>query len=182
MKKTIRNILVLAILVVSTFTATVPSFAATKKTTYKDCEYTIHITNTKTVKVTGHFDTEMGTQLVTLLNKYRKANGLNTLKVKTSLYKAALIRAYEVSYKFDHYRPSGKSCFTASSAMYAENISSGYKTASKIMSGWKASAGHNANMLRSNVNYIGIAVFCRRITTSSGKYTYITYAVQCFGK
>lgn len=135
--------------------------------------YTIKLANGKTTKVYGHYDNAMADEIVRLLNQYRTSKGLSTLKTTTALTTASQIRAYEISYLFDHTRPNGETCFTASSEMYAENIAAGFTSASAVMNGWKNSEGHNANML-GNYATVGISVF---VTSDS----YGTYFVQNFG-
>jgi len=145
-----------------------------------DKTYTIKLAGSKTVKVTGHYVDTMANQIVSQLNTYRKSKGLSTLKKTTALTKAAKVRAYEIGYKFSHTRPNGKACYTVNSkVVYGENIASGYTTAAKAMAAWKASAGHNANMLNS-YKTVGVSVFAMKVTKGNNS-TYVYYAVQNFG-
>jgi len=152
-------------------------------TTYNDKTYTVTLKNGKKAKVTGHYDTTMANEIVKQLNAYRKQKGKGTLKTtKSALKSCANLRAYEISYKFSHTRPNGKSCFTANKALYGENIASGYKTADSVMKAWKKSSGHNKNMLDKSYKYVYVSVFAKKCTTKAGAVYYTYYAVQNFGK
>ena len=48
---------------------------------------------------------------------------------------------------------------------WGENIAAGYQNAAAVFGGWSNSPGHNANMLSSNYNVIGIAKVCMAGTT-----------------
>jgi len=128
--------------------------------------------------VTGHFDTEMANQLISLTNSYRAANGLGTLTVNPRLTQAAKVRAYECSVRFDHTRPNGTAYYTVdSSAVYGENLAYGFNDASNTMAAWKKSSSHNATLLRSNFKTIGIAV----VWTKQSSGSYLPYVAQQFG-
>lgn len=139
---------------------------------------TIDLGDGKTTTVYGYYDEEMAAELVKLLNEYRAEQGVGALTVSTSLAQSAKTRAAEISYSFSHDRPNGTSCFSASSEMFAENIAAGYGSAEAIMTGWKNSSGHNANMLNSSYSTIGISVF---VAESGDNEGYRIYSVQNFG-
>lgn len=116
-------------------------------------------------------------KVITLVNQYRAANGVSSLKKHTLLTKAAEIRAKELKQLFSHTRPDGTSCFTAVSPDYhyyylGENIAAGYPDADSVMNGWMNSPGHRANILNKNYTEIGVAVF---------EYNGYKYWVQIFG-
>ena len=77
-------------------------------------------------------------------------------------------RAVEISYSFSHTRPNGLTPFS---------FSAGYPNAQSVMTGWKNSPGHNANMLEDIIDSGSIGVFAKYVGTNS--YTY--YYVQLFG-
>lgn len=110
------------------------------------------------------------------LGKFRAANSKKALKKSAKLEKVAKLRAKEIARKYSHTRPNGTSCFTAypCATVKAENIACGYTTAAAVTDAWAKSPGHRKNMLRSNINSVGIA--CYR--TANGT----CYWVQCFAK
>ena len=109
-------------------------------------------------------------------------NKLGKLKRSTKLEKVAKTRAKEISVRFSHTRPNGRSCFTAYPNMNAkgENIANGQKSVSEVMKSWKEEdnkydgQGHRRNMLSKKFNAVGIACY----KAANGK----KYWVQCFGK
>lgn len=116
-------------------------------------------------------------KVLELVNKERKAQGLNEMVLDDSLCSAAGIRANEIITLFSHTRPDGTSCFSVlkelgiSYRATGENIASGYRTPEQVMDGWMNSEGHRANILSSNFNKLGVGY----IKTGSG-----TYWVQLF--
>ncbi|MCD8148550.1 MAG: leucine-rich repeat protein [Clostridiales bacterium] len=125
-----------------------------------------------TVKLKGTCDYTKAYQVLKLVNKERKAEGLSTLTMDKELLSAAMQRAAECNLYFSHTRPSGLSCFTVSSEAWGENIAAGQSTASAVMTTWMNSSGHKANILGSSYQSIGIGCF-----TQGG----VTYWVQIFG-
>lgn len=150
-----------------------------------DKEYTIDLGNGKTTTVTGHYDEEMANEIFTQLNDYRESKGLAALKKgSTALQNAANIRATEITYYFNHYRPNGERAlisFTGSTGCCAENIAKYQKTATEVMKDWKNSSGHNANMISKYPTSISISVFAKYNGTLNGKRVYSYYFVQFFG-
>ncbi len=140
--------------------------------------YTIDLGGGKTSTVYGYYDKEMADEIIALLNSYRASKGLSTLVKSNDLTASANVRAYETTCYFDHIRPNGSMCFTLSDAMYAENIAAGYSDASAVMTAWKNSSGHNANMLGEGYRTIGVSVFK---VLSGDKEGYGIYFVQNFG-
>jgi uncharacterized protein YkwD len=102
---------------------------------------------------------------LTLINQYRAQNGKGALQMDAKLNRMATWHATDMANKnyFSH-TDSLKRSFSkrlqqcdASGGWAAENIAAGYQTAQSVFNGWKASSGHNTNMLGSNYKYIGIA-------------------------
>lgn len=145
-----------------------------------DRNYTIDIGNGKTKTVTGHFVEEVEEEIIELLNDYRVENNLDELKDGSKkLQGAANIRAVEIAYSFSHIRPNGLRALTSlqsETKCRAENLGRKCYTAQKIMEGWKQSEGHNANMLKEDVNTISVSVFAEK--QESG---YLYHFVQYFG-
>lgn len=130
-------------------------------------------------QVCGHLDAQKSMELIKMLNDYRAKHGRKRLKTTKELTRAAIIRSREITVVFDHKRPDGSICFTASKAMDGENIAEGFEDAKATMDGWSHSPGHNANMLNSSFKEIGISVFA--LKSPECDY-YIYFAVQNFGR
>lgn len=110
----------------------------------------------------GRYDITIADELIALVNRYRKANGLNELAGSQVLTSAAGIRAQEITKKFSHTRPDGSRCFTVSAYVSGENLSCGYSSAQDIFNAWKDSASHNAVMLGDGFKAVGVGVFVKR--------------------
>ena len=99
-----------------------------------------------------------------MISGYRKNNGLGAVAVDPKLMKIAAEHAHAMASRdrLDH--DLGGRSFNAriagsgydAKAAY-ENIGAGYHTLAEAFSGWRGSSGHRANMLRRDVNHIGIA-------------------------
>jgi hypothetical protein len=105
-------------------------------------------------------------RFLTLINNYRAQNGLAQLKMSTNLNQAASWMVVDLATKnyFSHTDSLGRSPSTrAQNCGYpggaGENLAAGtYRdTAQEAFDAWKASSGHNANMLNSSYKMIGIA-------------------------
>lgn len=115
-------------------------------------------------------------EVLDIVNKERKADGLNELKMDKDLLGAAMIRASELVLNFSHTRPDGTSCFTAINKPFkhmGENIAAGHSTPEYVMQGWMESPGHKANILTGDFTSIGIGCV---------KYGNVPYWVQLFGE
>lgn len=157
---------------------TTDSTGKVTKTTQKVYQYVSIDLGDGTYKtVYGYYDDEMTDELIDMLNEYRVSNGLSKLTVSTGLMQAAKTRSAEISYYFSHDRPNGTDCFVLSDEMSGENIAAGYGSAESVMSGWKNSTGHNANMLGAYTK-IGISVF---VAVDGDNEGYSRYFVQNFG-
>ncbi|KWX79676.1 hypothetical protein AMQ84_06060 [Paenibacillus riograndensis] len=103
-------------------------------------------------------------QIVTLVNKERAAAGLSPVSALASLNKVAAAKATDMRTNnyFSHTSPTYGSPFDMMSAFgvtyqYAgENIAMGQRTPQEVMTAWMNSAGHRANILSANFNYIGV--------------------------
>lgn len=104
-------------------------------------------------------------QIVDLINKERKAEGLPSLTLSAAVSKAAYKRAMEIKDFFSHTRPDGTSCFTVLSEFgityntCGENIAYGQKTPEAVMEAWMNSSGHRANILSSGFGQVGIGYY-----------------------
>jgi len=99
------------------------------------------------------------------INTYRAQNGLGSLRVSASLTKAAKWDTADMAQKnyFSHTDSLGRDPFQRMTAFgynyrtaEGENIAAGNATAAATFNQWKASAGHNQNMLSSAYKVIGI--------------------------
>ena len=97
-----------------------------------------------------------------LVNSERESYGLDPVALSPVLSEAANTRAKEIITSFSHTRPNGTSCFTAISELgvkysaAAENIAYGQKSPESVMKAWMNSQGHRANILNSDMEYIGV--------------------------
>ncbi len=110
---------------------------------------------------------------VQLLNDYRVSNGLQPLLVSDMISEACDRHNSDMGkYRFfDHYT-QGSDWFAIGASPWdrmaasgynfntykGENIAAGYSTAAAVFTGWKNSAGHNANMLGANYEVMGVSL------------------------
>lgn len=113
-------------------------------------------------------------QFLTLINQYRASKGLPALKASKALNVASFYHSKDMAVRkyFSHTTKSpllaGQSGATPWARMAdagygystykAENIAAGQTTAQAVFNAWKASSGHNANMLNPNYKVIGIGM------------------------
>lgn len=106
-----------------------------------------------------------GIALVKLINDYRAENNLPPFQVSITLTRASQWMSEDMASKdyFSHNDLTGRSPFDRMKAFgysyntwKGENIAAGYEDAVRTFDLWKNSPGHNANMLHSNFNAIGI--------------------------
>ena len=151
---------------------------------YNDVEYEVDLGNGEKTKITGHYDLEMAREIFEKLNKYREENGVPELaEGSEKLQEAANIRGYEIAHTFDHVRPNGVralTSFSSSTHCCAENIAAYQRTAESVMTDWKESAGHNANMLSKYATSVSISVFAEPYLNRNGDVRYRYYFVQLF--
>ncbi len=124
------------------------------------------------ISIKATYDYEKAFEVLNQVNKQRKAAGARPLTMDRELLDTAMLRAHETSVFFQHVRPNGEDCFTASGLMMGENIAAGQKTASRVMEGWMGSPGHRANILNQSYTSIGVGM-----AVVDGRY----YWAQCFG-
>lgn len=105
-------------------------------------------------------------------NAERAAQGLPALRMDAELMAAARIRAEEISRKFSHTRPNGKTGSSVTAAARNENIARGHGTPDRVMAAWLTSDSHRRNLLAQGYGSIGVA--CLEVNG-------ITHWVQLFG-
>jgi uncharacterized protein YkwD len=110
----------------------------------------------------GHVTRAHAEDMAEMVSKYRQQHGLSAVKIDPELTKVAerQAKAMADSGIMDHSvagsfasRISGVHTGAA-----AENIAAGTKTWSETLRMWENSSGHNANLLQSRADTIGIAV------------------------
>ena len=123
----------------------------------------------------------------TQINAYRVSNGVAPLRLSVSLANAAEWMSTDMATKnrFSHTDSLGRS-FSIRQAAFGygfstwkgENIAAGYETGASTFAQWRASAGHNRNMLNPNYTVIGIgkaynanATYRHYWTTDFGGYS-----------
>lgn len=95
------------------------------------------------------------------ISAYRKSHGLSAVAIDPALNALAAKQANAMAVRgaMDHsvYAPFGQRIAAYSTSAAAENIAMGTKSFSETLAIWKASSGHNANLLMSDARRIGIA-------------------------
>lgn len=126
-------------------------------------------------------------EILRIVNVERAKEGATPVLMTSGLQEAGNIREKELSQKYSHIRPNGKSCFTAISKKFqsgrmGENIAlqQGYRTDNMpfpqiFMNGWMNSPGHRRNILDKKFGYIGVGFYETDSDTRSRKW-----AVQIF--
>jgi uncharacterized protein YkwD len=95
-----------------------------------------------------------------LISTYRAARGLSAVKVDAALNQAAEHHARAVAQagKLSHGDFGGRmASFGLGGVNAAENLAAGQATVAKAVAGWKASPGHNENLLMPEARRIGLA-------------------------
>jgi uncharacterized protein YkwD len=97
-----------------------------------------------------------------MVSRYRREHGLSTVKIDPQLTAIAerQAKAMAASGIMDHDVAGSFSSRIAGvrTGMASENIAAGTKTWADTMRMWKASPGHNENLLQSKADSVGIAV------------------------
>ncbi|RMG16936.1 MAG: CAP domain-containing protein [Planctomycetota bacterium] len=107
--------------------------------------------------------------VLTQLNAYRVANGLNALTLDAEATRAAKAHAEDMQGRdyFSHQTPAPEnwdpgdrlSLLGASGySGWGENIARGQQTPTDVMTAWQNSPGHDANMLNPNWTHVGVGV------------------------
>jgi uncharacterized protein YkwD len=101
-------------------------------------------------------------QVLSLHNQARAKAGKAALGGTDSLGQAAAKRCTEITQKFSHTRPSGKSWYTVFAEFgisyhYAgENIAWGQSSPTAVHNAWMNSSGHKANILNAKFTKAGV--------------------------
>jgi uncharacterized protein YkwD len=101
-----------------------------------------------------------------LVNAYRRGKGLRPLKLQPALTEAARAHSRDLA-KWDrisHFGSDGSNPWDRvkrvgySARLAAENVGTGQVTVEEVVNGWKASPGHNKNLLLPEAEHMGIAL------------------------
>ena len=100
------------------------------------------------------------------ISSYRRARGLSAVSLDSELmgiaksHSDAMARANKMSHVLwgegSFQRRLSRGGYNA--AIAVENVAAGHRTFAEAFAGWKASRGHNANLLKPGVTQMGIAV------------------------
>jgi uncharacterized protein YkwD len=102
----------------------------------------------------------------TLINAYRKENGLKPLKLDPALTEAAKEHSRDLA-KWDrisHYGSDGSNPWDRirrtgfKAKLAAENVGTGQVDFDEVLRGWKESPGHNKNLLLADAQQMGLAL------------------------
>jgi hypothetical protein len=123
------------------------------------------------------------TAFINSLNQYRAANGLQPLLLSDAISEACYRHNHDMAeYEFFSHYSVDSDWFAASATPWtrmsasgytystskAENIAAGQSTAAEVLADWKASSGHNANMLSSAYKVGGVSFY----TLAGSPYDY----------
>jgi len=125
-----------------------------------------------TLNLSGTFNYASGQEMIGYINDERAGQGAGALKLDSQLTDAAMQRAAEIAYFFDHTRPDGTQWSTVNTRAFGENIAAGRTTASATFDQWMNSQGHRENMMSARYTRIGIGHFY---------HNGLNYWVQLFG-
>ncbi|MEW5850089.1 MAG: CAP domain-containing protein [Myxococcota bacterium] len=111
-------------------------------------------------------ETQLGKEVLRLVNEERAAQGLGALTWNDDVAKVAYDHSVDMQERnyFDHTNPDGdgpmqrldKAGVSYSAA--GENIAQGYPTPEEVMAAWMNSEGHRANILRPGFTQLGVGV------------------------
>jgi uncharacterized protein YkwD len=106
--------------------------------------------------------------LISVINAYRSANGLQQVSSNGGLTAAASWMASDMAAKnyIGHVSSDGRSPtqrmsafgYPATSMYTGEDLAAGFGTASAVLAGWQASAAHNAVLLNPNYDAVGVGL------------------------
>lgn len=103
--------------------------------------------------------------LLEQINAYRNDYGLPSLRFDDRLNHLAMTHSFAMSRQKRMSHANFDDRFERSgSRMCVENVGWNYPTPLKLFDGWRRSSGHNENMLKDGVNYVGIAEVGKYVT------------------
>lgn len=101
-----------------------------------------------------------------LINEYRKKHGLKPLRLSPELTNAAKAHSRDLARwdRISHYGSDGSNPWDRvkrsgyDARLAAENVGTGQASFEEVLKGWKASPGHNKNLLMADAEHMGIAL------------------------
>lgn len=128
------------------------------------------------------FNRSFETELIRLINKERKDDGLPPLSEQSQLTQAARQHSEDMacSQFFSHVSPTNGDVVRRVTLIgydysaIGENIAAGYDSPESIIQAWMESTGHRANILNSTFTQIGVGFV---MVEGSASYTYWTLLV-----
>lgn len=101
-----------------------------------------------------------------MVNSYRAENGLGPLRLSPQLSEAAWVHSKDLSTadRISHYGSDGSDALERvrragyQARLTAENVGTGQRSLSEVITGWKNSRDHNANLLLPDAEEMGIAM------------------------
>ena len=106
--------------------------------------------------VTGSQNYDYAYEMLELINKERKENGLSLLKMDESLLMSAMERAVEIALYLSHNRPDGTEFSSINGKISGENFTAGDVTVSNAMENFMNSDSHKSNILTKTYSSVGI--------------------------
>ncbi len=102
-------------------------------------------------------------QIYSLINSHRSANGLAPLAVNSLLVKSASLKNNYMASSGVFAHGSWAGYFKSAGYNYktaGENLAEGFSNGSAVVSAWKNSPGHNANLLNASYKDMGVHTVC----------------------
>lgn len=101
-----------------------------------------------------------------LINAYRKKHGLRPLRLSAELTNAAKAHSRDLARwdRISHFGSDGSNPWDRvkrsgyDARLAAENVGTGQASIEEVMKGWRASPGHNKNLLMADAQHMGIAL------------------------
>lgn len=105
-------------------------------------------------------------QAAQMINSYRAENGLPPLRLNPQLSQAAYAHSQDLSQndRISHFGSDGSDTLQRvrrtgyNPRLTAENVGTGQKSLREVITGWKNSSDHNANLLLADAQEMGIAM------------------------
>jgi len=126
-------------------------------------------------------------EVIEQTNAFRQQNGLLPLALNTQLANAAQSYSHQMAVG-DFFSHTGNDGSTPDSRIrkagyrprtWAENLAAGQSTPTEVVQAWIASDGHRENLLRPQLQEIGVGFFT--LTQDTGTQNYHRYWTQDFG-
>jgi uncharacterized protein YkwD len=101
-----------------------------------------------------------------MINAYRRQKGLRPLRLNMELTNAAKLHSRDLARwdRISHYGSDGSNPWDRvkrtgyNARLAAENVGTGQASLEEVIKGWKASPGHNKNLLMPDAEHMGIAL------------------------